>query len=97
MILIKVFVFLLGIYMAMRIVAAFYGIIDLWFTFKTAYLKVFQRIIGWSIITSLLILFFGHYKKSFLWGMAAYGIFYILTFLLIRISLIREVKSSGIR
>ncbi len=96
MILLKVCVFVLGIYMAIRMIAAFYGIIDYWFTIKTAYLKVLQRIIGWGMITAALILLFGHYRKAFLWGMATFGIIYILTFLSIRIPLIRKVKSSGV-
>jgi len=97
MILVKVFVFVFGIYLAMRVIAAFYGVIDYWFTIKTAYLKVLQRIIGWGAITVVLTLLSGQYKKAFLWGMAAYVIFYLLTYLFIRLSLIREVRSSGVR
>ena len=97
MIILKMSAFILGIYMAMRMIAAIYGIIDYWYTIKTAYLKVFQRIIGWGMITAVLILLFSQYRKAFLWGMATYGIFYLFSFLSLRIPLIKEVKSTGIK
>ena len=40
--------FLLGVYLSMRVLAALYRILDLWYTIGTAYPKVLQGILGWA-------------------------------------------------
>jgi len=95
-IIIKIVVFILGIYLSMRMIAAFYGIIDLWYTIKTAYHRVIRSILVWGIITACMIMFLGQYRYAFLWGIAVYIFIYLLSYLPIRLQLIREVRSMDI-
>ncbi len=95
-IMIKIVVFILGIYLSMRMIAAFYGIIDLRYTMKTAYPKVIRSILVWGIITTCPAMLLGNYRQAFLWGLVAYVFIYLLSYLPNRLMLIREVKSADI-
>ena len=66
--------FLLGIFLGAQLIAALYGVIDLWYTIKTAYLSVIKGILGWSLVISALILFLGDtYRPALMWGLAAFA------------------------
>ena len=71
-IIIKIVLFILGIYLSMRMIAALYGIIDLWYTIKTAYPRVIRGILFWGIITTCMLMFLGQYRYIFLWGLMGY-------------------------
>ncbi|MBW1799863.1 MAG: hypothetical protein JRJ85_03955 [Deltaproteobacteria bacterium] len=93
---IKVLVFILGIYISMRMIAALFGIIDFRYTMKTAYPRVIGGILFWGIITACLAMVLGQYRPAFLWGLAAYVFIYVLSYLPSRLRLIGEVKSVDI-
>ncbi len=95
-ILIKIVVFLLGIYLSMRMIAALYGIIDLWYRIKRAYPKVIRGILIWGILTTYMIIFLGQYRRAFLWGVAAYVFIFLSSYLPTRLMLMREVRSIDI-
>ena len=92
-IIIKIAVFLLGIYLSMRTIAALYGIADYRYTIKTAYPKVIGRILCWGIITLLMATLLGRYRYPFLWGMPAYIAVCILSYLPNKLMLMKEVRS----
>lgn len=89
---IKIALFLLGIYLSGRIIAALYGIIDLWYTIKTAYPKVIRSIVGWSAIAGAVAwLIDTRYCPAFLYGLAAFAIWYVGSFWLTQI-LINRIR-----
>ncbi len=92
-IIIKIVVFILGIYLSMRMIAALYGIIDLWYTIKTEYPRVIRGVLVWGIITTCMVMFLGRYRYAFLWGLMAYVFIYLFSYLPTRLVLIREVRS----
>jgi len=96
MIFIKVVVFILGIYLSMRMIAAMYGIIDYWYTIKTAYPVVIKRIVGWSVITLFLIILLGNYRQAFLWGMLSYGFIFLISYFPAKLLLMRDVRLTDI-
>ena len=78
----KIIVFLLGMGLAVQIVAAFYGIIDLWYTIRTEYPRVLKGILLWCGISGLIALLLGeNLRPAFLWGLLCYLPFYIISFL----------------
>jgi predicted tellurium resistance membrane protein TerC len=86
---IKIVLFLLGMVISVQIIAAFYRIIDLWYTIHTAYLKVIQGILGWIGVSVIIAVLLGYYwRRAFLWGMVLYVPFYLINFVLIQ-SIIR--------
>jgi hypothetical protein len=86
---IKIVLFLLGMCLSVQVIAAFYHIIDLWYTINTAYLKVIQGILVWVGISVIIaVLLGGHWRKAFLWGLVLYVPFYLSNFILIQ-SIIR--------
>jgi hypothetical protein len=74
---IKIIVFLFGMIICVQLVAALYGIIDLWYTFRTEYPKVIRRILIWSVLTIAIAWLLGNQlRPAFLWGLAGYFVFY---------------------
>lgn len=92
----KIIVFILGMYLSMRMIAALYGIIDLWYTIRTAYTRVIRDILIWGIITSCLILLLGQYRNAFLYGIGIYILFHLFSYVPNRLRLIKEVRSVDV-
>lgn len=70
-------VFVLGMYLSVRVVAALYRIIDLWYTIGTAYPKVIRGIVGWVGLSIAIAALLGeHYRQAFAYGFVAFLIFY---------------------
>jgi hypothetical protein len=85
MILGKIIVFLLGMCVAVQVVAAFYRIIDLWYSIGTEYLFVIKGIFLWSGTGALIALLLGEsLRPAFLWGMFFYIPFYLASFFLLQ-------------
>jgi len=83
--LITIVLFLLGMCISVQVIAAFYRIIDLWYTIHTAYLKVIQGILGWVGISVIIAVLLGdHWRRAFLWGLVLYVPFYLINFMLIQ-------------
>lgn len=79
--LINICLFLSGMYVSQRMIVALYGIIDFWYTIKTAYQKVMSAVLWWSGLTILIILLLGNeWRGAFLLGFGAFFILYPAVF-----------------
>jgi uncharacterized membrane protein len=77
----KVIVFLVGMCLAVQVVAAFYRILDCWHTIQTEYLAVLKGLFLWFSISGLCAVLVGeNLRNAFLWGMALYIPFYLVSF-----------------
>ena len=67
---------------------ALYGVVDLWYMIGRAWPRVVLRILGWgAAIVAIGLLLEPPYAASFVWGLAAYLVFYLSLFPLFRIYL----------
>jgi hypothetical protein len=73
-----VLAFVLGVYLSIRVIAALYGIIDLWYTIGTAYPRVLGAVLGWGVIATTLARALP--GTVFLWGFVGYLTFYLSLF-----------------
>lgn len=100
-VIIKIAVFVLGMYLSMRLIASLYGIIDLWYTIRTAYPKIIRGILGWGALTVAMdLLLESCYRPAFIWGLCAYVVFYagfiwLNKLLVLRPSRMREIGDSS--
>jgi hypothetical protein len=73
----SLFAFGLGVALAIRVLAALYGIIDLWHAIGTYYPRVLRGVAGWSGATLLVAaLLEGAYRISFGLGLLAFALGY---------------------
>jgi hypothetical protein len=81
MLLAKVMLFLLGMSICVPLIAALYGFIDLKYTFRTTYIRVFRRILIWGFVTTAVYwLLTDSLRPAFLWGVLGYFLIYIVIF-----------------
>lgn len=97
MIFIKIVIFILGIYLSMRMIAALYGLIDFRYAIKTAYPKVLLRIAGCGAVIFLLGIFLGKFRQAFFWGMATYGLLFLISYVPTKLLLARDVRATDIK
>jgi len=91
----KIIVFLLGMGVAVQVVAAFYSILDLWYTIRTEYSRVIRGILFWCGISGLIAFLVGEdLRKAFFGGMIFYVPFYVANFYLLQ-SIIRYRYKKG--
>ena len=90
---IKIVVFILGMYLSMRMIAAFYGIIDHWYRIRASYPKVIRGILVWGIITMCLAMLLGDYLNAFLWGMVVFVLIHLFSHIPVRLMLAWKVRS----
>ncbi|MEK7667477.1 MAG: hypothetical protein AAB409_02395 [Gemmatimonadota bacterium] len=63
--------FLAGILLGIRLVAALYAPIDLWYTIRTAWPVAVRRVVGWTGATVVVLLLLGGgWRWTFVAGMA---------------------------
>ncbi len=97
-ILLNILFFTLGMCICVQLVAALYGIIDLWYTMRTAYPTVIRRILVWTTLCIAVAWLLGdNLRPSFLWGLIGYVGFYILSFWGYQLLFIRNMRLLGIR
>ncbi|CAK8724540.1 hypothetical protein KKHLCK_14350 [Candidatus Electrothrix laxa] len=81
--------------MAVQIVAAFYSILDLWYTIRTEYSRVIRGILFWCGISGLIAFLVGeNLRHAFLGGIIFYVPFYVANFYLLQ-SIIRYRYKKG--
>jgi hypothetical protein len=85
-----VVLFVLGVYLSIRAIAALYGIIDLWYTIGTAWPRVVGRLIGWGGMIALIAVLLGDQRRVFFSGFVAFLIFYLSLFPLRHLVLRRQ-------
>ena len=77
-------VFIAGLVIAIRWLAAMHSIADLWYTMRTTWPVVSARVIGWSGVTATAILVVDDRHRAFLLaGMAFHGIVVVGTYALL--------------
>ena len=97
-ILLNILLFLFGMCICVQLVAALYGIIDLWYTMRTAYPTVIRRILVWTLLGAAIAWLLGDgLRPAFIWGMAGYVGFYIFSFWGYQLLFLRNVRLLGIR
>ena len=81
----KIIIFLVGMGISVQLVAAFYRILDLWYTIHTVYLRIVREILIWIGISAVIVIILGkQWRGAFLWGLGLYVPFYLLNFFLIQ-------------
>ncbi|OGT96330.1 MAG: hypothetical protein A3I79_02605 [Gemmatimonadetes bacterium RIFCSPLOWO2_02_FULL_71_11] len=74
----EVSLFLLGMYLSMRAVAASYRVLDLWYAIGTEYPAVIRGLLGWGGTTVAIAVLLGrHHRNAFLCGLLAFLLFYL--------------------
>lgn len=77
-------VFIAGLLLGIRLLAALYGPIDLWYTIRTAWPVVLRRIVGWTGLTVVVLLLLGgEWRQVFLAGMATHLLVHVGSWLLV--------------
>ena len=96
-ILLNILLFLLGMCICVQLMAAFYGIIDLRYTMRTAYPTVIRRILVWTLFCMAIAwLLRDDLRSVFLWGLLGYVGFYIFSFWGYQLLFRRNVRLLGI-
>lgn len=94
--------FLLGMHLSMRTIAALFRILDLWYTIGTAWPQVVRGLLGWgggTIATAALLP--ERLRPAFLWGLATFlGFFlsaYVIRFFILQAVAWRRAHSDPVR
>ncbi len=87
--------FVLGLYLSLRALAACYRVLDLWYTIRTAYPAVIRGLVVWLGSTALLTLWLrGSHRTAFVAGLVAYFAFHLSLYGL-RYLMLRRVPESA--
>ena len=96
MIIVKIAVFLLGMYLSVRVIAAFYRILDLWYDIRNHYGKVISGILGWGGITlAVSLLLDGHWRSLFCMGLVIYAVIFLLNNASLRFLIYKKFRPSS--
>lgn len=80
---IAIALFLMGIHLSIRLIAALHRIIDLWYTIRSAWWKVCRGILEWGGGTvAIAALLPDRHRPAYLLGLAGYLLFYLGAFVL---------------
>jgi hypothetical protein len=97
-ILAKIIFFLFGMSICVQLIAALYGFIDLWYTIRTEYFKVVQRILIWILVSVAAFWLLPDFlRPSFLWGMIGYVFLYVIIYGFYHLLFARNTKSLQIK
>ena len=70
--------FALGVYLAIRMIAALYGAVDVWHMIAKAWPRVVADVFVWGVTTGVIAwLMRGPYRSSLVWGLLIYLAFYL--------------------
>ena len=84
--------FVLGVYLSIRMIAALYAILDLWYRIGTDYPRVIRGVVGWAVtIAAVAWLLDATGRVAFASGLVAFLFFYLSLFLL------RQLVFLGLR
>ena len=91
-------VFVLGIYLSIRMISALYGIIDLWYTISTAYPRVLGRVVSWgAAIVAIAWSLDRPHRTVLLSGLLAFLLFYLSLFPLRSLLLRAQRRGPDVR
>ena len=92
-VIISILLFLLGMLLAVQVVASLHGPLDYSYTIKTKLPEVILRILIWGgMCVVLAAVLEDQYRSSFLWGLVIYPMFYLLSYPAIKLMLKRNLK-----
>ena len=96
-VILDIVIFLFGMCICVQLMAALYGIIDLWYTIRTAYPTVIRRILVWTLLCVAIAWLLGNeLRPAFLWGLVGYVGFYLFSFWGYQLLFLRNVRLLGI-
>jgi len=73
--------FMLGVYLSIRMIAALYAILDLWYRIGTDYPRVIRGVVGWAVtIAAIAWLLDATGRVAFASGLVAFLFFYLSLF-----------------
>ena len=73
--------FVLGVYLSIRMIAALYQVLDLWYRIGTDYPRVIRGVVGWGgAIAASAWLLDAPFRLAFAAGLAAFLVFYLSLF-----------------
>lgn len=83
--------FALGAYLAIRMIAALHGIVDVWHMIAKAWPRAVADVLVWGVTTGVVAwLMHGHYRTALAWGLSAYLAFYLSLLPLMRLYVARR-------
>ena len=86
--------FVLGVGLSIRMIAALYAIIDLWYAIGTLYPRVARGILGWGVAIVATAWFLERpFQTAFVSGLLAFMVFYLSLFVL-RHPVLRALERS---
>ena len=88
--------FFAGLVVAIRLLAALYGPIDLWYTIRTAWPVVLRRIVLWAAVTAAVLWLGGEWRRAFLVGMAVHLLVHVASWLLVTHGFPRNLKPTNV-
>lgn len=78
--------FALGTYLAIRMITALHGIVDVWHLIARAWPRAVADVLVWGVATGAIAwLMHGPYRTALVWGLAAYLAFYLSLLPLMRL------------
>ena len=73
--------FTLGVYLSIRMIAALYQVLDLWYRIGTDYPRVIRGVVGWAVTIAAIAWLLGPTgRTAFQSGLVAYLLFYLSLF-----------------
>jgi hypothetical protein len=73
--------FLLGAYLSIRVLAALYAVLDLWYAVRRTWPRMVRGLVVWGGITALAVWRLAPpYRAAFVFGLAGYVLFYLALF-----------------
>jgi len=96
MIVMKIILFFCGFFLGSQLIGALCGIIDLWYTIRTAYVRVVIQIVIWCFVIGGIGLVLGDsLRPAFFYGMAAFAAWHVVLFWLFVISAKMAARTTG--
>ncbi len=96
MIVIKIALFLLGIFLGSQLIGALYGIIDLWYTIRTAYLRVVRNLLIWcAVIGATGFIVDVSLRPAFLGGIVTFAVWHVVLFWLFVLNAKMAARPTG--
>jgi hypothetical protein len=73
--------FALGVALSIRLIAALYGFLDLWYRIRTAWPRVLGTLLLWTSVTAAAAWAMpAGPRRALCWGLAGYALFYVSLF-----------------
>jgi len=89
--------FALGTYLAIRMIAALHGIVDVWHLIAKAWPRVVADVLIWGVTIGVIAwLMHGPYRTALVWGLSAYLVFYLSLLPLMRLYVARRRTDRNI-